>query len=82
MDGQELVPIADNYKQRPHPRQAAWFYAQMVRRGQASFSPDALAVAKAALLNRPDQFLGWRAPRIGWKRNFQNDQVPLPATGR
>jgi hypothetical protein len=53
----------------------------MVRWAQALFSRDALAAAKAVLLNRPDQFLGWRAPRIGWKRNFQNDQVPFPSTG-
>jgi ABC-type nitrate/sulfonate/bicarbonate transport system substrate-binding protein len=32
---------------RPDPAQAAWLYAQMVRWGQASFSPEALATAKA-----------------------------------
>jgi ABC-type nitrate/sulfonate/bicarbonate transport system substrate-binding protein len=32
---------------RPDPRQAAWLYAQMVRWGQASISPEALDVAKA-----------------------------------
>lgn len=32
---------------RPDPVQAAWLYAQMVRWGQASISPDALDVAKA-----------------------------------
>jgi ABC-type nitrate/sulfonate/bicarbonate transport system substrate-binding protein len=32
---------------RPDPLQAAWLYAQMVRWGQTSFSPEALDVAKA-----------------------------------
>jgi NitT/TauT family transport system ATP-binding protein len=31
---------------RPEPVQAAWLYAQMVRWGQASFSPEALLTAK------------------------------------
>jgi ABC-type nitrate/sulfonate/bicarbonate transport system substrate-binding protein len=39
---------------RPDPRQAAWLYAQMVRWGQASFSPEALKVAKAVF--RPDLY--------------------------
>jgi NitT/TauT family transport system ATP-binding protein len=37
---------------RPDPVQAAWLYAQMVRWGQASISPEALKVAKAVF--RPD----------------------------
>jgi ABC-type nitrate/sulfonate/bicarbonate transport system substrate-binding protein len=37
---------------RPDPVQAAWLYAQMVRWGQASISPDALKVAMAVF--RPD----------------------------
>jgi NitT/TauT family transport system ATP-binding protein len=39
---------------RPDLVQAAWLYAQMVRWGQASISPDALAVAKAVF--RPDLY--------------------------
>lgn len=39
---------------RPDPTQAAWLYAQMVRWGQASISPEALAVAKAVF--RPDLY--------------------------
>jgi NitT/TauT family transport system ATP-binding protein len=39
---------------RPDPVQAAWLYAQMVRWGQASISPDALRVAKAVF--RPDLY--------------------------
>jgi NitT/TauT family transport system ATP-binding protein len=39
---------------RPDPRQAAWLYAQMVRWGQASISPEALAVAKGVF--RPDLY--------------------------
>jgi ABC-type nitrate/sulfonate/bicarbonate transport system substrate-binding protein len=39
---------------RPDSVQAAWLYAQMVRWGQASISPDALAVAKAVF--RPDLY--------------------------
>jgi NitT/TauT family transport system ATP-binding protein len=39
---------------RPDPQQAAWLYAQMVRWGQASFSPEALKVAKAVF--RPDLY--------------------------
>jgi NitT/TauT family transport system ATP-binding protein len=39
---------------RPDPRQAAWLYAQMVRWGQASISPDALKLAKAVF--RPDLY--------------------------
>jgi ABC-type nitrate/sulfonate/bicarbonate transport system substrate-binding protein len=37
---------------RPDPVQAAWLYAQMVRWGQASISPEALEIAKAVF--RPD----------------------------
>jgi ABC-type nitrate/sulfonate/bicarbonate transport system substrate-binding protein len=39
---------------RPDPRQAAWLYAQMVRWGQASISPEALETAKAVF--RPDLY--------------------------
>jgi two-component system, oxyanion-binding sensor len=39
---------------RPDPVQAAWLYAQMVRWGQASISPEALRVAKAVF--RPDLY--------------------------
>jgi ABC-type nitrate/sulfonate/bicarbonate transport system substrate-binding protein len=39
---------------RPDPVQAAWLYAQMIRWGQASISPEALDVAKAVF--RPDLY--------------------------
>src|SRR3954467_4972406 len=39
---------------RPDPVQAAWLYAQMVRWGQASISPEALEMAKAVF--RPDLY--------------------------
>jgi ABC-type nitrate/sulfonate/bicarbonate transport system substrate-binding protein len=39
---------------RPDPVQAAWLYAQMVRWGQASISPEALRIAKAVF--RPDLY--------------------------
>jgi NitT/TauT family transport system ATP-binding protein len=39
---------------RPDPVQAAWLYAQMIRWGQASLSPEALKVAKAVF--RPDLY--------------------------
>jgi two-component system, oxyanion-binding sensor len=39
---------------RPDPVQAAWLYAQMVRWGQASISPEALGTAKAVF--RPDLY--------------------------
>jgi ABC-type nitrate/sulfonate/bicarbonate transport system substrate-binding protein len=39
---------------RPDPVQAAWLYAQMVRWGQASFSPEALNTAMAVF--RPDLY--------------------------
>jgi NitT/TauT family transport system ATP-binding protein len=39
---------------RPDPVQAAWLYAQMVRWGQASFSPEALRIAKGVF--RPDLY--------------------------
>ena len=39
---------------RPDPVQAAWLYAQMIRWGQASLSPDAIDVAKAVF--RPDLY--------------------------
>jgi two-component system, oxyanion-binding sensor len=39
---------------RPDPMQAAWLYAQMVRWGQATLSPDALRVAKSVF--RPDLY--------------------------
>jgi NitT/TauT family transport system ATP-binding protein len=39
---------------RPDPAQAAWLYAQMVRWGQTTISPEALATAKAVF--RPDLY--------------------------
>ena len=39
---------------RPDPVQAAWFYAQMVRWGQAPLSAELLAAAKAVF--RPDLY--------------------------
>jgi two-component system, oxyanion-binding sensor len=39
---------------RPDPVQAAWLYAQMVRWGQTSISPEALGIAKAVF--RPDLY--------------------------
>ena len=39
---------------RPDPVQAAWLYAQMVRWGQATYSPDALVAAKKVF--RPDLY--------------------------
>jgi two-component system, oxyanion-binding sensor len=39
---------------RPDPAQAAWLYAQMVRWGQASISPEALETAKGVF--RPDLY--------------------------
>jgi NitT/TauT family transport system ATP-binding protein len=39
---------------RPDPVQAAWLYAQMIRWGQASLSPEALDVAKVVF--RPDLY--------------------------
>jgi NitT/TauT family transport system ATP-binding protein len=39
---------------RPDPRQAAWLYAQMVRWGQSSISPEALKTAEAVF--RPDLY--------------------------
>jgi NitT/TauT family transport system ATP-binding protein len=39
---------------RPDPVQAAWLYAQMVRWGQASITPEALKVAQAVF--RPDLY--------------------------
>ncbi len=39
---------------RPDPVQAAWLYAQMVRWGQANYSPEALAAAKKVF--RPDLY--------------------------
>ena len=39
---------------RPDPVQAAWLYAQMVRWGQAAYSPDGLKIAKHVF--RPDLY--------------------------
>lgn len=39
---------------RPDPAQAAWLYAQMVRWGQTSISPEALKIARAVF--RPDLY--------------------------
>ena len=39
---------------RPDPMQAAWLYAQMVRWGQASISPEAVEIAKSVF--RPDLY--------------------------
>jgi len=46
--------IGRNGAARPHPAQAAWLYAQMVRFGQAPLSPDLGAAAQAVF--RPDLF--------------------------
>jgi ABC-type nitrate/sulfonate/bicarbonate transport system substrate-binding protein len=54
--------VAREGASRPDPVQAAWLYAQMVRWGQASISPEALKTAKAVF--RPDLYdaaLGTRA---------------------
>jgi NitT/TauT family transport system ATP-binding protein len=51
---------------RPDPVQAAWLYAQMIRWGQASISPEALSTAKAVF--RPDLYdaaLGLEASKPG-----------------
>ena len=51
---------------RPDPAQAAWLYAQMVRWGQASISPEALKAAMAVF--RPDLYdaaLGRQAKPTG-----------------
>jgi hypothetical protein len=40
--------------QRAGPCQAAWLYAQMVRWGQATYSPDALEIAQKVF--RPDLY--------------------------
>ncbi|THD62675.1 MAG: nitrate transporter [Bradyrhizobium sp.] len=39
---------------RPDPMQAAWLYAQMVRWGQASISPEAIQIARSVF--RPDLY--------------------------
>jgi two-component system, oxyanion-binding sensor len=46
--------VAREGASRPDPVQAAWLYAQMVRWGQTSVSPAALATAKAVF--RPDLY--------------------------
>jgi ABC-type nitrate/sulfonate/bicarbonate transport system substrate-binding protein len=51
---------------RPDPVQAAWLYAQMIRWGQASLSPEALDVAKAVF--RPDLY----DAALGLKENARN----------
>ena len=51
---------------RPDPLQAAWLYAQMVRWGQASISPEALDVATAVF--RPDLY----DDALGLKGNARN----------
>jgi two-component system, oxyanion-binding sensor len=54
--------VAREGASRPDPVQAAWLYAQMVRWGQASVSPEALRTARAVF--RPDLYdaaLGTRA---------------------
>ena len=54
---------------RPEPAQAAWLYAQMVRWGQASHSPEALKTAQGVF--RPDLYdaaLGLRGKGCEWLR--------------
>ncbi len=46
--------VGERGADRPDPAQAAWLYAQMVRWGQAPFSPQLLAGAKAVF--RPDLY--------------------------
>jgi two-component system, oxyanion-binding sensor len=48
---------------RPDPVQAAWLYAQMVRWGQASISPEGLKAAKAVF--RPDLYDAVLGPQEG-----------------
>lgn len=45
---------AANSAARPNPAQAAWLFAQMVRWGQAGFTPKALATARGVF--RPDLY--------------------------
>jgi NitT/TauT family transport system ATP-binding protein len=48
------IMIGRSSAARPDPAQAAWLYAQMVRWGQAPFSAELLATAKAVF--RPDLY--------------------------
>jgi ABC-type nitrate/sulfonate/bicarbonate transport system substrate-binding protein len=52
---------------RPDPVQAAWLYAQMIRWGQAQFSPEALTVAKAVF--RPDLYDAALGLEVGAGKN-------------
>ena len=51
---QPLLLVGREGAARPDPVQAAWLYAQMVRWGQATISPEALEAAKAVF--RPDLY--------------------------
>ena len=64
---------------RPDPVQAAWLYAQMVRWGQASISPEALKIAKAVF--RPDLYdaaLGLQAKLPATARPASSGRSPGP----
>ena len=69
---------------RPDPVQAAWLYAQMVRWGQASISPEALKIAKAVF--RPDLYdaalgrEGRRQARFGRHRRIRRSAHSMPTT--
>jgi NitT/TauT family transport system ATP-binding protein len=49
-----FMAFGRNGAARPDPTQAAWLYAQMVRWGQAPFSPEALQIAETVF--RPDLY--------------------------
>jgi hypothetical protein len=52
--GDRYIMIGRQSAARPDPIQAAWLYAQMVRWGQAPYSAELLATAKAVF--RPDLY--------------------------
>jgi two-component system, oxyanion-binding sensor len=65
-ENQNYLLVGRDDAARPDPAQAAWLYAQMVRWGQASFSPAALEAAMAVFRPRLyDAALGRRAVDAG-----------------
>jgi two-component system, oxyanion-binding sensor len=53
-ESRRYLLVAREGAARPDPVQAAWLYAQMVRWGQATISPEALKIAQAVF--RPDLY--------------------------
>ena len=65
---------------RPDPAQAAWLYAQMVRWGQTSVSPEALKVPTRSARSPDRRSMRTTLPAI-WRRSRSDAKTPETPRG-